>query len=189
MDRLERHLRPLRPRDPERAQPPLVLGPLGFLDRRNLDVGRVDALREIPDPLAPDAAGDRDLAAHDQELEHLGDVPVVRPTARLPRHDGCVRDLAGGQRAVAAESIQDVAPERVVCAEPLTRPLVVREVRGAGEVETEVAHRPDQRVALEERALLLERSLELGGLVARAQATPRDEVRARRDGCSRVDLQ
>jgi hypothetical protein len=42
---------------------------------------------------------------------------------------------------------------------------------------------------LEQRALLLERLLELGGLVRRAEAAPGDEIRAGGDGRGRVDLQ
>ena len=96
----------------------------GLLDRRHDDVGRVDPLGQVPQPLPPDAPGDRDLAAHHQELQHLGDVAVVRPAGRGPRHHGRVRDVAGGQRPGAAEQLEDVAPEPVVVAEPGTHALV-----------------------------------------------------------------
>jgi hypothetical protein len=56
-------------------------------------------------------------------------------------------------------------------------------------VEAQVADRPDQRVALEQRALLLESLLKVGGLVCRAEAAPGDEIGAGRDGRGRVDLQ
>jgi hypothetical protein len=59
----------------------------------------------------------------------------------------------------------------------------------AARYKAEVAHRPHQRVVLEERAVLLERLLEVGGLVRRAEAAPGDKVRAGRDGRGRVDLQ
>ena len=42
---------------------------------------------------------------------------------------------------------------------------------------------------LEQRAVLLQRLLEVGGLVRRAEAAPGDEVGAGRDRRGRVDLQ
>ena len=90
-----------------------------LVDRRDDDVGRVDALGEVPQPLPPDAPGDRDLAAHHQELQHLGDVAVVRPAGRGPRHDARVRDVA---RASAARSCRSSfrmsRRKRVVVADP-----------------------------------------------------------------------
>jgi hypothetical protein len=56
-------------------------------------------------------------------------------------------------------------------------------------MEADVAHRPHERVELEERAVLLERLLEVGGLVPGAKTAPENEVRAGRDGRGRVDLQ
>ena len=127
-----------------------------FLDGRDDDVGRVHPLGEIPQPLAPDAPGDRDLPAHHQELEHLGDVAVVRPPGRGPRHHAGVRDVARAQRPGAAEQLEDVAPEAVVVADPRVRALVAAARPAAREDEAEVAHRPNQRVVLEQRAVLLE---------------------------------
>jgi hypothetical protein len=93
VDRLDRHRGGLLPGDAERGAPPLVLDPGRLLDRRNDDVGRVHVLGEVPQALPPDAAGDCDLAAHRQELQHLRDVAVVRPAGRSPRHDTRVRDI------------------------------------------------------------------------------------------------
>ena len=137
----------------------------------------------------PDPPGDRDLAAHHQELEHLGDVAVVGPPGRSPRRDARVGDVARAQRAGAAEQVEDVAPETVVVAEPGALLVVARPVGRTGEVQADVAHRPDQRVVLEQRAVLLDGLLELGGLVCRPEAAPGDEVRAGRDRRGRVDLQ
>ena len=62
----------------------------------------------------PTRAGDRHLAAHHQELQHLRDVAVVRPPGRRPRDDARVRDVPRGQRPRAAEQLEDVAAEAVV---------------------------------------------------------------------------
>ena len=74
-------------------------------------------------------------------------------------------------------------------AHPRARALVARPVGRTGEVQAQVAHRPDQRVVLEQRAILLQRPLEIGRLVRRAEAAPGDEVRTGRDGRRRVDLE
>ena len=162
---------------------------LGLLDRRDGDVGRVDPLGQVPQPLPPDAPGDRDLAAHHQELQHLGDVAVVRPPGRCPRHDARVRDVARAQRPGAPEQVEDVAPETVVVAQPGALLVVARPLGRAGEVQAQVAHRPHERVELEQRPVLLQRLLELGGLVRRAEAAPGHEVGTGRDRGGRVDLQ
>jgi hypothetical protein len=94
VDRLDRHLRALPPGDAERGEPSLVLHAACLVSRRDDDVGRVDALGQVPQPFAPDAPLDRDLAEHQQELQHLGHVAVVRPPARGQRHDAGVRDVS-----------------------------------------------------------------------------------------------
>ena len=48
VDRLHRHRPRLRPRDAEGREPALVPDPLRLLDRRDLDVGRIDALGQVP---------------------------------------------------------------------------------------------------------------------------------------------
>ena len=67
--------------------------------------------------------------------------------------------------------------------------LVVRERVRTGEVETEVADRPDHGVELEQRPVVLEGVLELLRPVRRAEAAPEYEVCAGRDRGGRVDLQ
>ena len=157
--------------------------------RRDDDVGGVHPLGKIPQPLAPDSPGDRDLPAHHQELQHLGDVAVVGPPGRGPRHHARVRDLARAQGPGAAEQLEDVAPEAVVVADPRVRALVTAARPTGCEVQAQVAHRPHQRVVLEERAVLLQGLLEVSGLVRRAKAAPGDDVRAGRDRRGWVDLQ
>ena len=67
---------------------------------------------------------------------------------------------------------------------------LVTAARPAGrEAQAQVAHRPHQRVVLEQRPVLLEGLPEVGGPVRRAKAAPGDEVRTRRDRRGRVDLQ
>ncbi len=189
VDRLHRHRPPLRPRDAERCEPALVPDPLRLLDRGDLDVSRIDALGQVPEPLPPDPAGDRHLTASLHELEHLGDVAVVRPAGRRPRHDTRVRDVAGRERARALQQPEDVPPAAVVVAEPHVHPPLAAPSAGTGEVEAEVAHRPDERVELEQRPILLERSLQVLGPVRRAEAAPGDEVGVRRDRRGGIDLQ
>src|SRR5205085_4877811 len=60
VDRLHRHRSRLRPRDSERREPPLILQALRLLGRWDLDTGRIDALRQIPEPLPPHASRARD---------------------------------------------------------------------------------------------------------------------------------
>ena len=163
--------------------------PMRLVLGRDDDVGRVHPLGEIPQPLAPDAPGDRDLPAHHQELQHLGDVAVVGPPGRGPRHHARVRDVARAQRPGAAEQLEDVAPEAVVVADPRVRALVTAARPTGREEQAEVAHRPHQRVVLEQRAVLLQSLLEVVRPVRRAEAAPGDEVGAGRDRRSRVDLE
>ena len=66
---------------------------------------------------------------------------------------------------------------------------VVRRVRGAGEVEAEVVHRAHERVALEQRPVLLQRPGQVLGPVGLAEPRPGDEVGGRGDRRGRVDLQ
>ena len=61
--------------------------------------------------------------------------------------------------------------------------------RHVGEVEAEVAHRPDDAVELEQGPIDLERLLQVGRPVVGPEPAPRDEVRARRDGGGRIELQ
>ena len=82
-----------------------------------------------------------------------------------------------------------VAPKGVVVADPGGRALVATRRPRAGEDQAEVAHRSHEGVVLEQRAVLFERLLQMGGLVRRAETAPGDEVRARRNGRGRVDLQ
>ena len=142
--------------DAERGEPPLVPDPMGVVFRREHDAGRIHALRQVPEPLAADAPGDRDLAAHHQELQHLGDVAVVGPPGRGPRNHARVRDVARAQRPGAGEQLEDVAAETVVVADPRVRALVTATRPAGDEVQADVAHRPHERVVLEQRAILLQ---------------------------------
>ena len=113
-----------RPRagDAQGPQPLLVADPAGLLRRHHRHVGRVDPLGQVPQALPATAAGDGDLTAGREELEHLGDVAVVRPTRRLPRHLGGVGDVARGQRARGAQQVEHPPAEPVVGGEPLVAP-------------------------------------------------------------------
>ena len=108
---------------------------------------------------------------------------------RRPRHRAGVGDVAGQQRPGGREPVEDVATKPVVAPQPLAR----RRVRGRGrhgrKEEPQVTHRPHHRVELEERPVLLQGLLQMGRLVRRPEAAPRDQVGARRDRGGRVDLQ
>ena len=149
----------------------------------------VDAFGEIPQPLTPDAAGDRDLAARLHQLEHHRDVAVVRPAGRGPGDGARVRDVARRNRPGPFEELEDLAPGAVVVAKPVPCSLVARAVRRSGEIEAEIAHGTNERVELEQRPVDLERLLQLLRPVRRAEAAPGDEVCVRRDCRGRVDLQ
>ena len=98
---------------------------------------------------------------------------------------GMSREL---QRAGAAEQLEDVAPEAVVVADPRVRTLVTAARPTARQVEAKVAHRPHQRVVLEQRAVPLQRLSEVVRPIGRAEAAPGDEIGAGRDRRRRVDL-
>ena len=77
---------------PRRPESPLVPDPTGFVERRDDDVGQVR--RGVPQRSAR-RGGDRDLAAHHQDLQHLRDVAVVRPSCRgSTALDARIRDVA-----------------------------------------------------------------------------------------------
>jgi hypothetical protein len=176
-------------RDPQRPQTSFITDPASFVRRDDGRIRRVNPLGQIPHALPPTATRDCDLAAHRQELEHLGDVAVPGPAGRRPGHHTGVRDVAGEKRPGCAEQVEDVAAKAVVESQPLPRPVVGRPGCHIREIQPQIAHRPDQRVVLEERAVLLQGLLQLGRMVRRSEATPGDQVRAGRDHGCRIDLQ
>ncbi len=189
----------LGPRDSQPAHSALGLDPARFRERDSLHP-RVHTLGEIPQPLPADAAGDRDLASGVEELEHLRDVAVAGPAARLPRNDARVRHVARHQRPGLPQPAKHVLAEGVVLLEPLLGhrpwrrrvPLVVLRVRPCRhrlEVEREVGRRADVRTHLVERSILLECLRQLLGPIRTAHPRPDDEVGARRDRGGRVELE
>ena len=180
----------LRPRDAERLQPALVApsGRLGHRHRR--DVG-VDALGEVPQPFLADATGDGDLPARDEHLEHLGDVAVVGPARRAPRHHARVGQRPRRQRPLGPQPVQDVLRARLVRLGPARGPgLVARDgPRGhRGAVQREVLGGPQHRVELDEVAAG-DGLFEVGVPIAAAEPAPQHEVGAGRDRARRVQLQ
>ena len=104
------------------------------------------------------------------------------------------------QRAGLAQEAEHVLAERLVGVEPPGRPRVApRPVGHVRQVEAEVRHRSHHRqrwlgvvvlgAELEQRALALERPLQLGRVVGVAEATPGDEVGARCHDRRRVELE
>jgi hypothetical protein len=79
--------------------------------------------------------------------------------------------------------------EAVVATQPFARCLATGPVHRTGQVHSQIAHRSHRRVVLDERPVLLQRLLQLGGLVRRPEPTPGDQVCAGCDSGRRVDLQ
>ena len=88
--------------------------PLRLVGRDDGCAGRVHPLGQVPDALPSDTTRDGDLATHHEELEHLGDVAVVGPSRRRPRHHAGVRNIARQERPGRAEPVENVASKPVV---------------------------------------------------------------------------
>ena len=172
----------------ERPESSLLPAPPGLVGGKGLEVG-VDAVGDVPEPLPSDTSGDSDLSHPGQQLEHLGDVAVVRPAGGVPRQLAGVRHVAGEQRPGVAQAGEDVAPEAVVRLDPCPN----CEMRGVahllGDMERHGGHRPDVGNLLEKGPVLLQRPRQIGRRVRRSEPAPRDEVGVRCDRGRRVDLQ
>ena len=189
VDGLHRHRPGRRARDAHRPQPALVASPQGLVGRDRLEVGRVDALGEVPEPLAPAPRAHRDLALQHEELEHLRHVPVAGPAARRPRHLARVGHVAGEERPGVAQARQHVLAEAGIRVEPGAEGLAGGPRPQLGQVERQIAHRPDERVELEQRPVVLQGRREPLRVVRRAEPRPGDEVGARGDRRRRVELE
>ena len=175
---------------PSDLQPPLAAEAVGLLLGERRQAGGVHPLGQVPDALRSAPAGDRDLAAHQQELEHLGDVAVVRPAGRLPGHLGGVRDVARDERAGIAEPFQDIAPEFVIGGDPFARPLVsVPAGRWVPVVQRQVLDGPNHGVELEQGPIHLQRLPELLRVIGRSQPAPGHQVGVGRHGRGGIDLE
>ena len=119
-------------------------------------------------------------------------MPYQRCARSFP--DRAVLELAREQRATPLELAQHVTPERRFSARKLANPAlgqywVDRRHRACSAADDrQRLYRPEERVPLEEHALLPEKPVELGGVV-RAEPAPEDEVLGRRDGRNRVELE
>src|SRR5215210_658241 len=129
------HAEHLGARDSQRSQPAHREDPAGLAQRDGLH-GRIDTLGEIPQPLPANATRDRHLPTRVEELEHLGDVAVAGPAARLPGHHARIRYVARRQRPRSAQELEDVPAKGSVRLEPAVRgrpghgdvaPVLVRE--------------------------------------------------------------
>ena len=98
--------------------------------------------------------------------------------------------VAREQRPVALELAQHRPPEARVRLQEVARPRVARRAPPphARADERQVLDRPDERVPLEELALLPDQPVELGD-VERAEAAVENEVLRRRDRRDRIHLQ
>ena len=141
--------------------------------------------RPGPTGVAGPTEGDGDLAVGGEELEHLGDVAVVRPTGRRPRQFSVV-GRPRGQRALTWanwSSTRRRNPLLALSHWSALRSHPTGQAAMSGEVEAKVGHRThhgDRRLGwhwvgavLEHRAVVLECVLQVGGLGRRFPAGSR----------------
>ncbi len=178
-----------RPGDAERPQPAPVPFALGLLERHHLDVGRVDPLGEVPQPLLAPPPADRHLAPAGQHLQHLGHVAVARPARRGPRDGGGVGQLLGQQRPVGAQPGEHVGGEGLVGGQPLPGLAVLRRLLHARPEQPQVGHRPDAGVQLEQGAVDVQGLPQVLRAVTGPQPGPQHQVGAGRDRGGGVQLQ
>ena len=98
------------PPDAERALPAALELALRLARRQRL-ARREDALAQVPQALLADAAGDADLAAAGEDVEHQPGRSVAPPAVVLALRDAVVLQVAREQRAVVFELTQDVPAE------------------------------------------------------------------------------
>jgi len=198
VDRFDLLRRAVGASDAQGGEAPGAAASQGLVERYRRLVG-VDALGEVPEPFPCRAAAgaaasrDRDHAHEGEQLEHLGHVLVVRPAGRAPWADAGVGKLAGEQRAVGPQPLEDVEPAGTVVRDPRrTSPLPARSL-GAAPLrhlrakQGEVLHGPQDPAQLDD-ALFLEGLAQGPRVVGGAHAAPQDEVGARGDRCRRVEL-
>ena len=90
-------MRPPRAPHQAHAQRPETLlreQPVGLTAGERVVVGRVPAIRHVPQPLAAAATDDRDLAAQLQDLEHAADAAGAVPAVPLTALGRPVLDVA-----------------------------------------------------------------------------------------------
>ena len=179
---------------PSAREPAFVADPPGLVDVGHGVVG-IDALGEVPQLLAAATPGGGHLAA----LDHLDEQPlhvlVVVPARGPPGHLAGVRELAGRQRAVAAQQLEDVAPALVVGLDPL-RDVVLPVLhlvrppgpdRHLGAERRQVLAGPDHPVVVDQ-PLLVECVAQVTRVVRRPEPAPEQQVRTRGDRGDRVVL-
>ena len=176
------------------AEAPLVADPLRHGHRNRLSL-RPPARGEVPQALPAAAADDGDLAVMLEGQEHQPD-HALAPPAVIPLFAfRTVLEVAGEERPALLELAHDVATKRTVRGQELVHPALALgvprtpEVPDPGANERQVLDRVDERVPLEERALLPQQPVELRAVVARAQPAEEDEVLRALDGLDDVDLE
>src|SRR5439155_19826668 len=170
--------------DAQRTKALLREQALGLAQRDCLCLG-VPALGEIPEPLFPAPADDRDHPASVQELEHQRHLAASPPVARFTGDHQVGFELAREQRPAALQLAQQVTAKPDVLLQELVAaplPLVLDAAPPhPGPDQREVLDRPDEGAPLEQLPLLPEQAVELGSVV-RSEPAPEDELLRRRDG-------
>jgi len=136
--------------DAQRSEPPFVLCQGGLGHCRCGGVRRVDPLGEVPPPFRPTRAGDwppgRAIIRH-SSIWVTSDCWSTRSTSTATEQvSGMSRDVTGpwlrGGSGCRAEGLVDP--------QPFPPDLPTPANRRTGQIQPDVAHRPDQRVVLEQ---------------------------------------
>ena len=164
-----------------------------LLGRHHVDL-RVDALGEVPHAVPALVTAHRDLTAGLHHLQQPADVAVVVPPRRPPRLHAGVRQVAGALRTQRLESVQEVAPARVVGCHPVAAavpPVARRRARPGrhvGEVQRDVLGGSHRHLQLDQHARG-QRGAQLGRCVRGPHPGPCHQVGARRHRLHVVHLQ
>ena len=184
----------LREPDALRAKAAFFSDPLtlGHGDRLGF---RPPARRQIPQPLTALTADDGDLSVVVEREQHQPDHARAPPAVIALLALRAILEVAGEDRSVLLHRAEDVPLEGAVLGQEVVHPALALRPPGTAEVadprahERQVLDRIDERVPLEERALLPEQPVELDPVVAGPEPAEEDEVLRPLDGLDDVDLE
>src|SRR5688500_10648210 len=180
--------------DALRAKAPFLADRVRVPDRDRLGL-RPPARREIPEPLAALPAGDRDFSVEVEAEEHQADLPRAPPAVLLAFALRAILELPGEERPVSLDLAENVALEGAVLRQELGRPALALRLPSTAEVadprpdERQVLDRVDERIPLEQGAVLPQQPVEPRAVVLRPEPTEEDEMLRALDRSDDVDLE